>query len=121
MYANGYLSPRFEVREVVPKLIMASPGSQTLALVRIPAVASMRGQGDDLIILPLRNLLERALQKGRVITSSDREDNGSKYVDFELIVSLPRYQVSKLLKAVNQIVIPRTGAMRIFQTDKQLA
>ena len=63
MYANGYLSSRFEVRDAVPKLIMAMSGSQRLALVRILAVASMRRQGNDLIVLSLRNLLECALEK----------------------------------------------------------
>jgi len=63
MHANGYLSSGFKVRDIVPKLILAFPGSQTLALVRALATASMRRQGDDLIPLPLGNLPERALGK----------------------------------------------------------
>jgi hypothetical protein len=63
MHANGYLSSMFEVRDVVPKLIMSLSGSQRLALVRVLAVASMRRQGNDLIVLSLRNLLKCALEK----------------------------------------------------------
>jgi hypothetical protein len=34
MHADGYLSSGFEVRDISPKLIMAFPVCQTLALVR---------------------------------------------------------------------------------------
>src|SRR5262245_55548878 len=121
MHANSYFSSGFEVRNIAPKLNRAFPGRQTLALVRILAVASIGRQGNDLIGPPLRNLPERGLEKSRIIVSSNWEDNGPKNVDFEFPVSLPRYQVPKIIKAANPIVIPRAGAMRILQADKQLA
>jgi hypothetical protein len=122
MRANGYLSSGFEVRDIAPKFIMALPDSQILALVRtnILALASMWGQDNDLIALTFRNLLERPLEKSRIIGSPDREDDGPKNEDFEFAASLPRHQVTKILKAANQKVIPTTGAVRILQADKQL-
>jgi len=78
-------------------------------------------QDNDLIVLTFRNLLERPLEKSRMITSSDRENDGSKNEDFEFASSLPRHQVPKIREAANQKVIPRTGAMRILQADKYLS
>src|SRR5215510_3403878 len=123
MHANGYLSSGVEVRDISPELIMAFPVCQTFALVRtrILAIARMRRQDNDLIVLTFRNLLECPLEKSRIIGSTDWEDDCPKKEDFEFATSLPRHQVPKILETVNQKIIPATGAVRILQADKQFA
>ena len=123
MHANSYLTSWFKIRDIFPKLVMAVPALQQLALVRsqIPAqITSMRRQSDDLIALSFRNLPEGALEKRRMIVSPYREYDGSKNVYIEFPPSLPRLQVMKILKAANHIVISSDVAVRILEADNQL-
>src|SRR5262245_3949021 len=99
MYADGYLSSGFDIRDIAPEFIMASPVCQKLALVRphILALASMWRQGNNLIGLTFWYILECPLEKSRVIGSPNREDDGPKKEYFEFAARLPRHQVPKIL------------------------